>query len=449
MDVAVRRIIDAYTKELSRKRNLLVLIGIPLALATLIFMLEKSTVLGIVSFIFIVGLIVYFSFKLQIDVKRKYIDKILVEDLNPKLFKDVIYTAKLHTILLFDEIYASYLLGDYQTVVNMCYLKLDDKACKNQSAYYLHFLARVYFDTSDFDKLREVCNKFDEFVLSKKHGEKIEQQYNVFKFYKFYLNEEYDSAKEFYERLLVDPMMAATKLSEIQMKYTYALTCYYVKEFEKANEMFSYVKHEAPMLVFATLADRYLSLEADGNPKQYVPESNEVLASEEKLIVKTKRNAKISMVIVAILVAYVIFTFVSFNKSGTAFEVIAANESISEIVEMVEVNDKKDVLCLYETTYDEIGVAYLEFVEEDKYRLGQTTSGWHNAFFYKMEVAKSDLEILFSISEEGDELPDEVHERVEFDMGEKTWFFTVHYVKSKNVLFDFGSGSANLEFMLD
>ena len=116
---------------------------------------------------------------------------------------------------------------------------------------------------------------------------------------------------------------------------------------------------------------------------------------------------------------------------------------------MVEVNDKKDVLCLYETTYDEIGVAYLEFVEEDKYRLGQTTSGWHNAFFYKMEVAKSDLEILFSISEEGDELPDEVHERVEFDMGEKTWFFTVHYVKSKNVLFDFGSGSANLEFMLD
>lgn len=86
---------------------------------------------------------------------------------------------------------------------------------------------------------------------------------------------------------------------------------------------------------------------------------------------------KFLKVLTTIIIAVLSIAFFNYidNKPGTADEILQANigwggyDSFSEILEIIEVNDSGDALCVFETD-SSIGIAYLNCVRNGKYKYG-------------------------------------------------------------------------------
>lgn len=87
---------------------------------------------------------------------------------------------------------------------------------------------------------------------------------------------------------------------------------------------------------------------------------------------KNKKSIVLSSILFA--VAFLLFISGEENKSGTAYEVLNANigsgyENVKEILEIIELNEEGDALCVFETD-EKIAVSYLNCVGEEKYKFG-------------------------------------------------------------------------------
>lgn len=121
-------------------------------------------------------------------------------------------------------------------------------------------------------------------------------------------------------------------------------------------------------------------------------------------------NKRILKIIAILVVAISCITFFNYtdNKPGTAEEVLKANvgwsyESFSKIYDIIEVNDKGDALCVFETD-SKIAVAYLNCIAANKYKYGIATE--FSQYFSKtneyeiscIRAGDSDLEIKYVIT---------------------------------------------------
>ncbi len=87
-----------------------------------------------------------------------------------------------------------------------------------------------------------------------------------------------------------------------------------------------------------------------------------------------KNKTKLIISILLFLLAFVLFISDECTKSGTIAEVLNANigngyEKVTEIFDLIEVNDEGDGLCVFETD-KKIAVAYLNCVGNEKYKFG-------------------------------------------------------------------------------
>ena len=88
----------------------------------------------------------------------------------------------------------------------------------------------------------------------------------------------------------------------------------------------------------------------------------------------TKNRKSIILSIVLLLIALVMFMSGAENKTGTVYDVLNANvgsgyETVKDVLEIIELNEEGDALCVFETD-EKIAVAYLNCVGENKYKFG-------------------------------------------------------------------------------
>lgn len=153
------------------------------------------------------------------------------------------------------------------------------------------------------------------------------------------------------------------------------------------------------------------------------------------------KKYKILIIIIAYLISLFIISSTSAeNKSGTPEEVLEANigfdyESFKKVLQIIEVNDEGDALCIFETD-GKLAVAYLNCVGNDKYKFG--TAVEYSSFFTdvpkyqisNLKAGDSDLLIKYVVTND-ETVVDESIEKYTFSVGNSKQAFHLISVEDK------------------
>lgn len=137
-----------------------------------------------------------------------------------------------------------------------------------------------------------------------------------------------------------------------------------------------------------------------------------------------KKNIALSFLLFAL--AFVLLITGTSGKSGTAYEVLLENtgssyEAVKEVLEIIELNDDGDALCVFETE-GKIAVAYLNCVGEGSYKFGtavEYSPFWEMPSNYDISCLKagdSDLLIKYAVTKADTEVKEST-KKYTFDVG--------------------------------
>ena len=152
-----------------------------------------------------------------------------------------------------------------------------------------------------------------------------------------------------------------------------------------------------------------------------------------------KNKNSIILIVVFLLIGLFFFVSDSTNKAGTPEDVLKENvgwsyDSFKQILELIEINDEGDVLCVFETD-KKLAVGYLNCVSDNKYKLGiavEFSPFWETPERYdisNLKVGDSDLLIRFVVTYDDVEVKDSM-QKYSFDIGNKD--VALHIIGTEN-----------------
>lgn len=251
---------------------------------------------------FFITVLLFFLFQriIQTHFHEKYIVSSLLNELNPEKYTAFLNAGKIVSMHLFERVNSAYYLGDYATVINICWLKLKNEKSLNNKVLYLLFLARSYFILGDLENVRLVCDKFKELTAMEIDCDKIRNNHIYFRFLELYLDEKFSECKALYEGALLKDETYKVLLYEIQTKFTYAISCYKCGDIEIAKENFNYIVSKAPYLNISVISQKYLN--AIESNISYQPEKIVITTNESFILPKPPKSIKIYKIITLALI---------------------------------------------------------------------------------------------------------------------------------------------------
>lgn len=250
-------------------------------------------------------LIFYLLLKLtKVFIYSKYVDSVLTSEFNPKKYKAILEDGDIISRHAMERINAAFYNGDYQTVADICTLKLKDKKFRKYKLAYLTVLGRTYFILQDFEKLRLVCQCFERTAESHKNPEAIRKKFPIFEMFSLYLRGNFIDCKELYEKLLTKKRTTSTKWNEVHTRFIYAIICHKCHYFDLAKLNFSYVICSVPKFNLADIAEKYLTYSEKG--EEYTPEQPEILPTENFSLPAYEKIKKRLLVLNIIIAAFMI-----------------------------------------------------------------------------------------------------------------------------------------------
>ena len=370
-------------------------------------------------------------------LRAKYIMPVINEQLDTKLFKELIYSTNNNNKYALEEVLSAYLEGDYNTVVNICSLKLADKKCAIHKFSYLQYLGRVYFDLGEFEKLQEVCNDFESAISKKKNADGIRKSNKLFQYFKSYLEGNFEGCYELYRNLYEDPNYCKTKLIKVQIGHSYGVACYKTGRMDEAKSVFAYVAEIADKLNYGNMAKRYLNA-ISGN-HQYKYEKTEIEIEKEFSVgaphKPTVKKSHLIICLVSIAFLMIMATAVSIKGLPKAPKgAIASQTEIGEVIKTFALNEEGDSLCLYQNKTGAYCVAYLDCAEKDKYVCKITEKGISEKYQYTISAPDSDLSIYYSVYKNKEDMPDSAYAVFEYGQDGKA-YFCIEEIEENDVIF--------------
>ncbi len=154
-----------------------------------------------------------------------------------------------------------------------------------------------------------------------------------------------------------------------------------------------------------------------------------------------KNKTKLIISLLLLVLALIYFVSDSSNKSGTPVEVLDINlgsgyETITEILDIIEVNDESDALCVFETD-EKIAVAYLNCLKNGKYKFGtaiEYSPFWEMPEHYDISCLKagdSDLLIKYVVTYENVDVKDST-EKYSYTIGDNNVALHILSVEEEN-----------------
>ncbi len=370
-------------------------------------------------------------------LKAKYIMPVINEQLDTKLFKDLIYSTNNHNKYALEEVLTAYLDGDYNRVVNICNTKLADKKCVAHKLNYLQYLGRVYFDLGNLEKLQEICNEFEEVVSKKKNSDKLRNYYKLTKYFEAFLDGNFEDCYEMYNQLYNDANYCKTRLTKVQIGYSYAVACYKTERIDEAKEIFSFVADAGAKTNYGSMARKYLS--AISGDHDYKYDKLEITV-EEKFDIEAPAKPKMKKghmitVFACLAFLFVMATVVSIKGMPKAPQnAIASQAEIDQAVEVFHLNEAEDALCLYKDKIGAYCVAYLDNVKNGKYVCKITETAISEEYQYSISAPDSDLTVHYSVYRNKEEVPEDAYAVFVYPEGEK-YYFCIEMVEENDVLF--------------
>ena len=267
---------------------------------------------------------------------RKCILSILNKDLDADTYLATIYQGRFDVPTATCQLYGEYFCGNYQNTVNICKTKMATAKKTSKHTYgYLSYLANVYFDIGDEEKLRKICEQYEAY-LSKEKSRKQAKYRALFArmtFYDLYVKQDMDACLAW--------LNAPTPITLHQYHRTFckARLALMQGNEEEARLYYETLAKEVPQLNYGKLAAIKLAEIENQAPEDFSKtfelsdESTEVTLYPAKLY-KSRKILGFSLiaVILIVLVAGGVSTYLNQNKKYER-EMAAYLEKIRVLVE--------------------------------------------------------------------------------------------------------------------
>lgn len=338
---------------MSSTKKYFILSGISCAitcgLALVLALILKNSIL---AFVVIICLLIMHILLVK-NLSRKYIDGILYCNLDPERFAKDVLMCKWAIPSVINQINVAYFSGDYNTTIAICNKQLEKGASPSKRLQYQAYLAAVYFEIQNMDKLQEICNSVKAAVRVLKQKDDVDdidkdsfevadikdkrkQEGGIYEYYHCYLNGEYDKCAEIIKSMDITQNIPLIRLREIQQKYYLAVAYYKGEQHKEAKELFEQIINAAPKLNMAALAKKYLA--AIENGENIVFENELFSAQKYNVYEKTEKKRKIlkivNIVVCICLIALLPILFIKPQSSEYYKEI---NDALSKQYEQYSV----------------------------------------------------------------------------------------------------------------
>ena len=133
---------------------------------------------------------------------RRCVLSVLYDKLDADTYLATVYIGKFDVSAAIWQLMGEYFCGHYANVVGICNQKLSDPKAKKYTYHYLTYLANVYFDVGDHQKLGEVYEQYATRLAGEtpKRQAVIQKQFPRMTFYGAYLTQDFDACRVWLEQ---------------------------------------------------------------------------------------------------------------------------------------------------------------------------------------------------------------------------------------------------------
>lgn len=278
------------------------------ALIWVVFLLLVSQTPGILG-LWILGLCVIFALR-EINklLSKKYIFSVMSEELDADTFLATVYQGHFDTPTALWQLSGEYYCGHYQNAISICKLKLADaKRNKRFRYFYLTYLANVYFDMGNDEKLRAICEEYSA-CLSKETDKKqaaCRKQFPRMAFYDMYLRQDWDGCNTWVN------VPQADKLTRYHRIFCKAKLAFLQNNAEMARGYLEVLSTEVPQLNYGKLSAVVL---AKIERQESVPFSDLMEISEESTeitLYPLKHRKLLQTLFIILAIMYIVLNLAS------------------------------------------------------------------------------------------------------------------------------------------
>lgn len=384
----------------------------------------------------IIMLLFYFAGTAIIkSLANKYIFSVLFKEKNAVKFGAIIKNSKFLIPLPYQQLLASYFSGDYQTSVNICAKQLAKKSTAQSKYFYFFILACSYFELHDIDKLRAVYDRYEYYLSKEKNQINIKKPYSIMQFFKYYLESDFTSCKNYCETLVsnsITNINHKTNLFVIQNNFYYAIACFKLNDKEKAYELLKSIIEVAPNLNYAKLSEEIINndglLEKNGSYVEILPDTNYPIQNEKKI--KILRISKIILFVICFLALVGMQHFSYDAKVKSAIMMQYDDYGLVEYFNVEKNGDLVAVICIIENELNTYDVKSVVTADNGKtFSLVTCANNIKPNQYYSARNPANGYYIGFRLYDNKDDVPEDVYKTVPLKNTHGTKYFAVVYIE--------------------
>ena len=372
-------------------------------------------------------------------IANKTLLPILCNNLDAAEFQKIVNDKHLVAPLIY-RISASMAIGDYQTTINIATKQLSNKKTHLKlRCYYLGVLASAYFELRDFENLKVVCAKYEEYKALYPSKSFFAASNSLWSYYQYFLANDYKSCMQVCKKrnLNISTKKQNARIRKLMNDFLYAVTCYEKGEKEMALNTFSDIINYAPNMHLANVSKKYLeAINANSQLeifKGIAPQEQSYVFDSNKLK-KARRNRIIISALFIILSVFMVIIF-HMDTKNKEYEKDLSN-ALSQHYEQAEFikyfnvkvdGQNIDALCIIDTkdgwdmasiiTYDEGETSDIIILQEN-ININQS---------YCIKSAVSEYYIGFQIHTSNPK-DNSLYHIVDFTYNNKNYWFAIDYI---------------------
>lgn len=399
---------------------------------------------------FVLCLLINLPCKLLVtSFANKNLINILSNELNAQKFYNAIYQKPFHPSILY-QLNAEWYIGNYKKMIALSLTGFKNSKSIHRKCIYLVYLARAYFDIRDYEKLNETVDSFYQLQEGAKKKEKLLSRYPIFKYYKTYLNGDFEHCISISQLRMekIQKKRSNGKLLWLTNQINLAIAYYELEEFDKAKEIFLWFVKTTPNLNnFYKISVMYLeAIEKNISPcstNQPDEEENAQVEHEYLSFVKKKKKKKaiLYILIIVLIGAFAVLDFFKYsekkqgqgeyNSAIIEYEndlnnAIAKNYDDANFIKYFNLTNKHpiDTFCLIEVEDRLDLVSIVTFDGGESLDLVLLIENIQIPYDYSVKSAVSDNQITFSVTDE--QMPaSNDNEIIEFSSNNKDYWIEI------------------------
>ena len=448
---------DKTARSLKRRKHLCALLSI-LGLGLAFIPLRAVTMpLGIV-----LCFLIYFTLSLLLVARP--INRTLLYEMNAEKFLYLSYELGYGGSIC--DIYADYYRGNYGKAIEIINESIPKTKRRIFKYEYYTYLAYCFFEKGDMEGLRSACDTLEALPCESKTERGLRAEaLPIIKFLSSFADGDYSVCKEMNIAEACGGSGEAAPALLNRLRLYHGIACFKNGDADEAEAAFTEVSRACPDLYFSKLADSFLSdgsERAESAEKSFFASAGEIKRQNRKAYeARNKGGIKAKKIFIAIGIPAVVLVVVLmvtgllgvgniFSRSADPYTVIADNEDITRVVDIVPINADGDALCIYladgyytsgltqEGRYSQIlGIAYLDRVGDGLYKYGasvkhQQAERWVDPSLYKISAPDIEKDVYFKIVSAKEDIPGDAMISREFYIYEKVYYLCYMYSEESN-----------------